>query len=125
MPEGVDEGVEAGERVQLELRRRLLQHRQQRARRAHHHRRRRHVRRLLGLRFRSAAAGVLGCAAARFLLVRRRLDFGWVGGRVRFAAGVWLAAEEDRGFAGEERSGGPGANIWDRGGAIPKSAGGW
>lgn len=44
VPEGVDEGVEAGQRVELELRRRLLQHRQQGARRAHHHRSSSHVR---------------------------------------------------------------------------------
>ena len=35
-----------------------------------------------------------------------------------------LGAEEDGGFAGEERRGGPAANIWDPGGAIPKPAGG-
>ena len=60
----------------------------------------------------------LGCAAARFLLVRRRLDFACALLR------ALLGAEEDGGFAGEERRGGPAANIWDPGGAIPKPAGG-
>ena len=78
MPKGVDEGVEAGERVQLELRRRLLQHRQQRARRAHRHRRRRHVR---GCR--SAAAVSSRVCGGAFPPGPQAIGF-----RVRFAAGL-------------------------------------
>ena len=52
-----------------------------------------------------------------------------IGFRVRWAGAcallreTLLGAEEDGGFAGEERRGDPAANIWDRGGAIPKPAG--
>jgi len=89
VPEGVDEGVEAGERVQLELRRRLLQHRQQGARRAHHHRRRSHV---LLRRLRVPIRRPRVRDALLLLAVRRGLGAGC-------GLATLLGAEEDRGFA--------------------------